>query len=509
MTCLVSLLRRRCIWRTSILLIVFVLAMGLPGMAAAQTVYNSAKDTLSYSVEDAVLIALERNPNVSIQRLATEAADTYRREERAEFDPVLSAGITNTESKSQRFLGANREPYVIETKRFQYDMGISETLPTGTTISVDASMSGNNSNIYSDQYTGSVGFTINQSLLRGFGTGVNLAKLRKANLDAEISRTELKGVAEQITADVESAYWDLYLAKEEMVIQRQSMELAEQQLRESEERVAVGKLPELELAVVRAEVASRLEELIQAEGRYEHARLELIFLLNPDARDSWNTLVLPSEKPVIPIDSLDTVEDHVELGLMYRPDLIQARYQLKKGEIDVVQTKNGLLPQLDVFISMGKTSYAETFNAGKPDIGSEFYDVSTGFTFSLPLLDRGERARHARTKNSLRQQEEGLRNMERMVQMDIRSAFIEVAQSQHMIEASKVNRELQEKKLDAEQEKFRVGKSTNFMVLQAQRDYTLSRLAEARSLVSYLNALTNLYLLEGTLLERRHIETGV
>ena len=82
-------------------------------------------------------------------------------------------------------------------------------------------------------------------------------------------------------------------------------------------------------------------------------------------------------------------------------------------------------------------------------------------------------------------------------------------QSIQMIEASKVNRELQEKKLEAEQVKFRVGKSTNFMVLQVQRDYTLSRLAEARSLVSYLNALTNLYLMEGTLLERRHIDTGV
>jgi len=388
-------------------------------------------------------------------------------------------------------------------------VGISESLPTGTTISVDASMSGYSSNIYTDQYTGSVGFTVNQSLLRGFGLGKNLARLRKANLDVEISRSELKGVAERINADVERAYWNLYLAKEEMAIQKWSMELAEQQLQESEERVAVGKLPELELASVRAEVASRREALIQAETRYEQARLEFVFLLNPDTKDAWNTMVLTGEQPVIPIDSLDTVDDHVELGLMYRPDLIQARYQLDKGEIDVVQTKNGLLPRLDIFISMGRTSYAETFNAGKPDIGSDFYDISTGFTFSIPVLDRAERARHMRAKNTLRQQEEGLHNMERMVQLDIRSAYIEVAQSRQMIEASKVNRELQEKKFEAEQVKFRVGQSTNFMVLQVQRDYTLSRLAETRSLVSYLNALTNLYLMEGTLLERRHIETGV
>ena len=326
-------------WVIIILMTAFISIMYFTGVSYAQISSNASGETLSYSLEDAVLMALERNPTVTIQRMITESSDTYRREERAEFDPVLSAGGTNTDSKSQRFLGADREPYILDTQRFQYDVGISEDLPTGTTLSLDASMSGYSSNIYTDQYTGSVGFTINQSLLRGFGTGTNLARLRKANLDVEISRMELKGVAEQITADVEQAYWNLYLAREEMSIQQWSMDLAEQQLKESEERVAVGKLPELDLAVVRAEVASRRQALIDAETRSEQARLDLLFLLNPDTDNSWNTMVLTSEQPVIPVDSLDTVEDHVKLGLLYRPDLIQARHSMEKREIDVVQTK--------------------------------------------------------------------------------------------------------------------------------------------------------------------------
>ncbi|MFH1737666.1 MAG: TolC family protein, partial [bacterium] len=318
MTFLVSIFQRRRIGWTSLFLTISALASALPCRVPAQMMSHATGDTLAYSVENAVLIALERNPTVSIQRLVTESIDTYRREGRAEFDPVLSAGITNTDSKSQRFLGATREPYLLETERFQYNLGISEELPIGTTISANASMTGNKSNIYTDQFTGSVGFTINQSLLRGISPGANLARLRKANLDVDISRSELKGVAEMVTANVERAYWDLYLAKEEMAIQERSMELAEQQLRESEERVAVGKLPELELASVRAEVASRREALIQTETRYEQARLEFLFLLNPDTKDAWNSVVLTGEQPVIPIDSLDIVEDHVELGLMYR-----------------------------------------------------------------------------------------------------------------------------------------------------------------------------------------------
>ena len=498
--------RRRIISRAAIA-IAFLLAVA--PTVQAQNSIKALTDTLRYTLEDAVMTALERNPTVTIQRLSHDISDTYRRQQLAGFDPYLSAGMSNTDSKSQRFLGAMREPYELDTKRFQYNVGLDEDLPTGTNVSVDVAMSGYRSNIYTDQYTGAMGITVTQSLLRGFGFGANLAGLRRANLDVDISRAELKGVAERLVGDVEAAYWNLYLAAEEIAIQERSMALAEQQLRESEERVAVGKLPELELAAVHAEVASRRESLIQSLGNYEQARLQLLFLLNPKSQISWDIPVLTAERPSIPPDSLDLVDDHVALGLKFRPDLNQAQFQLKRGEIDVVQTRNGLLPQLDVFITMGKTSYAETFNEGRPDISSKFYDIMTGFTFSIPIFDRSERARNARAKYTVEQQKEAVRNMERMVERDIRSAYIDVSRSRQLIDASRVSRELQEKKLAAEQEKFRVGKSTNFLVLQTQRDYILSQLAEARSLVSYLNSLTDLYLMEGTLLERRRIDPGI
>ena len=95
--------------------------------------------------------------------------------------------------------------------------------------------------------------------------------------------------------------------------------------------------------------------------------------------------------------------------------------------------------------------------------------------------------------------------MERMVQRDVRSAYAEVLRTRQQIEATQVTRDLQEKNLQAELEKFRVGRSTNLLVLQVQRDFTASQLDVIRAAVNYLNALVNLYLMEGTLLERRGI----
>jgi len=493
-----------------ILLAVFTFQLLFPLKSGAENHLSSdiAKtDTLAMRLQEAILMALERNPTVTIQRLDPEIAKTYSREQGSVFDPELLISASRSETKLQRFLGSRPDPFEMTSERLQYDLSISEVLPTGTMIAANASISGSISSIYTDQYTGDVGMTITQSLLKGFGIGSNLANLRQAKIDVKISRLELKAIAEQVTANVEQAYWDIYLAKQEMNIQQRSLELAERQLSESRERVAVGRLPELELAAVHAEVATRKEAMIDAQSRYEQARLYFLFLLNPSEQNAWEVIPVPVDQPFVPADTLDTIQIHEQLAMKYRADLKQAQLNLKKNELNIARTRNGLLPQLDLFITLGRTTYARSFKESMPDVKSPFYNISAGLTFEFPVPNRQARAQYARSKYSQEQFELSLANMERLVQRDVRSAYTEVLRSRQQIEATQVARDLQEKKLLAEQEKFRVGKSTNFLVLQAQRDFIASQLNEARAKVAYLNALVNLYVMEGTLLERRGIES--
>ena len=468
---------------------------------------QTESDTLQIKLQEAILLALERNPDMSIQRLEPAIAKSYVDEEREAFDPIITASASRDETKLQRFLGSRPDPFEMTTTRTQYDVGLSETLPTGTSVSADVSLSGSISSIYTDQFSGNIGLTVTQSLLQGFGIGANLADLRKARLDVEISQEELKATAEGLVANVEKAYWDLYLKAEEIHIQKKSFELANRQLQETLERVAVGKLPELELASVRAEVANRQEALIDAQSQYEQARLYFLFLLNPEEEEIWSILPVLLDRPFIPEDSLDALSIHEQLGIKYRPDLQQARLALQKGELEIVRTKNGLLPRLDVFITLGKTSYAQTFREALPDIQSPFYNVNVGVSFDFPVPNRKARAQVTRARKSREQMELSLSNMERLVQWDIRSAYIEVLRLRQQIEATRVTRELQDQNLAAELEKFRVGKSTNLQVLQVQRDFTASQLDEVRALVLYLNSLIDLYVMEGSLLERRGIHT--
>jgi outer membrane protein TolC len=308
-------------------------------------------------------------------------------------------------------------------------------------------------------------------------------------------------------ARVEKAYWSLYLAGEKISIQKESLALAERQLNESMERVAVGKLAEIELAAVNAEAASRREALIDAQSSYEKSRLQFLYLLNPQGEDMWAMMPATIDKPFVPEDAMDKVTVHEKLGLKYRADLQQARLSMEKGELDVQQTKNGLLPRLDFFLTYGKSSYAESFSDATPDPSSPYSSLNAGLTLTIPFLNRKAKAKYDRSLKSMEQMELSLKNMERLVELDIRSAYIEAVKTRQMIEATKVTRELQQKNMDAELEKFRVGKSTNFLVLQAQRNFTAAKLDESGTMVGYLNALIDLYQMQGTLLERRGIET--
>jgi outer membrane protein TolC len=184
----------------------------------------------------------------------------------------------------------------------------------------------------------------------------------------------------------------------------------------------------------------------------------------------------------------------------------QARLQIKRQELEIVKTGNGLLPRLDLFISLGKSGYADSFATSFSNIGDEdSYDISGGISFDFPIRNRSARAGHRSARFDLERAKESLRNLEQLVEVDVRSAYIEVNRAREQVTASAATRKHREETHKAEVEKFRVGKSTTILVAQAERDLVASRISEIRTIVEYLKSMVELYRLEGALLERRGI----
>lgn len=205
---------------------------------------------------------------------------------------------------------------------------------------------------------------------------------------------------------------------------------------------------------------------------------------------------------------LTDLAERLQLAEKLRPDLNQARLQLQQQALETIVTRNGLLPRLDFFITLGKTGYADSFATSFRGLDGNTYDLAAGLSLSHSLGNRAAKARHQAAQASQRQAEQAVANLRQLVRLDVRLAANELERARQHITASAATRALQEQTLVAEQERFEAGTSTSLLVSQTQRDLLVSQIAEVRAIVNYRIAPVNLFLAEGSLLERRGIEVG-
>jgi outer membrane protein TolC len=90
--------------------------------------------------------------------------------------------------------------------------------------------------------------------------------VHQARLDTRISEYELRGYVLTLVTQIEEMYWSYILAERKIEIYTQSLDLAQKQLAETEERIQVGDLAASERAAAQAEVALRKEDLIDARN---------------------------------------------------------------------------------------------------------------------------------------------------------------------------------------------------------------------------------------------------
>jgi outer membrane protein TolC len=293
------------------------------------------------------------------------------------------------------------------------------------------------------------------------------------------------------------------LAQRRVDIYERSLALAQRQLKEIEHRIRVGDLPETELAAARAESALREEELINARGALATAFLRLRRLIDPELLAEPRPELARSTEPAAPDIRLGPVSAHVALAFNMRAELNEARLRVQRNDLELVRTRNGLLPKLDFFIALGLTGYARSFGDSMTEMDGDHYAVSGGLRLEFPVGNRAAGARHQRAQLTREQSAEALRNLTDLVQVEVESAYIDVERTRAQITATATTRQFQEEKVYAETQKYEVGRSTSLLVTQAQRDLVQSQVAEATAVVRYLEALVALYRLEGTLLERR------
>ncbi|GHV18806.1 type I secretion outer membrane protein [Planctomycetales bacterium] len=462
----------------------------------------TANHATALSLDAAVWQVLQNNLNLQSVRLAPEKSEQAVRAARAAFDPTFSAAA-GYDLLDHQHSGAS-ETY---DNAASGGVGITEELPTGTTVKVGAdfdtawrSNHGNprgTSGGWELSGTGSV----TQKLLKGRGLDINLISVRQARLDAQISRYQLRDAVEDALAQTEDNYWDLVLAREAIVIRQEALNLAGERLRETEEKINVGKLAPADIAQARGDVAEKFTNLLAARHEYDRFSLEMLARINPHGRRFQPLAV--AAMPNAPAVTLDRFRDHVALGLRERPDLNESKLRLQRGELEVKRTRNGLLPDLDLTVTVGGGGGGS--RAGWNWTNNDDFAVGGRLNFSQPLGRRQEKAAHRRAEIDAAQARLALENLQLQITVDIRLRYLSVKRYQREIATTALAVKQYELALVAMREKFRVGTATSLDVATAELQYTESRLRAAQAVINTIKELTGLYRADGSLLTRRGV----
>ena len=480
-----------------------------------------ADGTLRLTLGRTLLMTLAANRELAVSGQSPAIAAALERVQRGVFDPEAFADFTYQERSTSETSRATGERFTVDGDDLRTVAGLRQLFPTGTEVELSVEQQRSSSDRAPEQQDARLGFTVTQQLLRGFGSGVGLVRLRQAGLDVEASRHELRGFVERLLADAERGWWLYRLAEQRLELFERAVDLAEQQSEAARRRIAAGALAANAGAAAEAEAALRRQDLIDARSLRETRRLTLLRILGGPTGDlaspageaadaDWLTRPVATEAPgedALGVDPepIDDLEDRVALATRLRPELLESRVRLEQDRLETVLTRNGLLPRLEVFLDLGKAGFDDTFAGSFDDLDSESYDLATGFRFVAPLgNDRAEGFDRAASATRA-QSAAAVENLTQLVRLEVRRSAVELERARQQIAASRATLRFQRSVADGERQRFEAGEATSLDAALAARDLLAAEVAVLTSRTEHRLALIDLQLAEGSLLERRGI----
>jgi outer membrane protein TolC len=377
---------------------------------------------------------------------------------------------------------------------------------------------------------GSLNLNLSQNLLQGFGASVNNRYIRIARNNSRYSELQLKQQVMTTVSAVLNLYWDLVAFNEDARLKRLALDAARQLYEDNKKELAAGSVAAIEVTRAQAEIPARSEDVLIAETNLLQQEIVLKNALSrrgmedPALEDAHIVTLDPIQVPEK--EGLAPLKDLVKQALEQRPDLEQNRINIQSQLLVLTGDRSALKPSLQAFASLTNQALVGAPNPlnvgdqfGVPDAyyygayGSllgqifrhNFPNYTLGFSLTVPLRNRAAQADFATDQLQMRQQELQLEKSVAQVSVDVRNALIGVEQAHSRYETALETLKLARETLEAEKKKYEFGKSTNALVIQAQRDVVSAESEQVQSMANYTHARIALDQAVGMTLDRNDI----
>ncbi len=504
-----------------------LIAQARSRLAAVQT--PGAGPRIDLTLDEAVARALERNLDLAVQRLNPQVFDLNLAQQLAAYRPTFDTNFQNnsrTNPSSTQLDGGESVISDIVT----LNSGVSQEVGWGggryqVDFNNNRSASTNFFSSFNPSYRSSVQASYTQPLLRGFTIDPIRQGIQVTRINRDIADIDLRQTVTNTVSAVRDAYWELVYATRSVEVQQQALELAEALVRDNEARVEIGTLAPIDVVQARSEAAARRQTLAQAEQALATAELVLKQLIVDGTGDEyWRTTLNPIDLPTLSPAPID-LEGTIRRALDERTDLERSRRQLDINEVNLSSMRNQRLPSVDLTGSyqlqgQGGTRFVRSglggavlteVPGGINDAFDQLVDLdypvwTVQLNVSYPIGPSAADAAYARAQLQTQQVQAQLRQLELQVATEVTNAVLQIRAIARRIEAATAARELAEEQLAAEQSRFEAGLSTNFFVVQAQRDLSAAQDTELRAILDQQKALIELDRVQRTSLSQAGIQ---
>jgi outer membrane protein TolC len=424
----------------------------------------------------------------------------------AVFDPAVSLGFNSLRVASPQVSqigGASTLGTLTENSFLNYQ----ELFPTGQTVtsSFTATRSSTNSeyNTFNPNIYGQLSFAITQPLLQN-RTGIQFkAPIQIARTQLTITSKLDEAHIADLMATAAGQYWDAVRARDNIKVLQQTLDLAQKSYDRDKQALDLGALASLDIYQSQTQVAQRNTDLVQAQYAYRAALDGLRRLIGADLTPEWRAteLVLEDDPAKLPDRALIMpYEEALAAATRIRPELDAAHRRVTIDDLNARVARNLMLPHLDLTVQaqaagLGGNQVAVTSPLGittpgvsgglAQSLGQVFAFNSPGYgaglQLTLPFRTTAASAQLADALVSKTRDRYTERQVQQQIVQDVRQALTSIDLANASIQSATLARDLAQKNVEAEQQKYELGTITAFEVLDSQ-----TRLATAES--SLLNA---------------------
>ncbi len=464
------------------------------------------------------------------------------------FDPQLTGAFQLDKNNTESVSVFSPVPIVAQntyTSNFGYTQGFDWGGALTGSFNNTHLTTNNPTSLLTPQLGSSFQFRFTQNLLQGFGFLPNTRFIRIAKNNREISDVAFRLQIITTVDQIENMYWDLVYAFENVRVQKESLTYAQKALDDTKHQAQVGTVPPIQVVSAQSTLATDQQNLIVAQNNLQLQQLLMKNALSRSIEDPvlaeadvipTSVMLLPQQEPVTPI------QDLINDALQHRAELVETRIDLNSRDINNKAVRNAMLPTLQAYAYYGGSGVGGDINPAVPNcadttstfcfdptkapppfrasnsvgygntlnqlVNSTAPDKGVGLSLTIPLRNRLAQSNQVRAELEYRQAQVRQHQLENQVRIEVRNAQFDVKQNRVAVEAAQSAVDLARQTLDADQQKLKVGLTTQVTILQDAATLTTGESNLVSAKAAYEKSRIELDRATGLLLDHAGIDVA-